>query len=281
MRTLLRIIVIAGLAADAYLHFKVAKDFDFKKGSGSLAISEGLLFRVQGGVAVVAALALLIKGNRLTYAFGFLVAGSAVGALLLYHYVDVGAIGPLPNMHDPVWYTEKTQTAVSEGIGTLAALIALLLPQASRRDGRVAAHSRSEGVDRGAPRTAAAPWAGGPAAGETRPDPLRGSPVPPEPLPRRHPGASQAPEAGGGRTLPGQMIPGQGIPGQGAPGQALPGQPGRRPMGPGQMNAGYVPRYSSGHTGPLRTVPGPAAHDPRTGHLTPGMSPRFGGPGLR
>jgi hypothetical protein len=65
----------------------------------------------------------LAWARRWTYAIAFLVAASAVGALLLYYYVDVGRLGPIPAMHDPAWYREKTISLVGEGIATLAALM--------------------------------------------------------------------------------------------------------------------------------------------------------------
>lgn len=123
MRVLLRAIVIAGLAIDAYLHFKLAPDMDFREGE---LVDMGWLFRAQAVVAAGTALLVLVRANRTTFALAFLVAGSAVGALLLYHYVDVGPIGPLPDMYDPVWYTEKVITAVAEGLATAAALVGVL-----------------------------------------------------------------------------------------------------------------------------------------------------------
>jgi hypothetical protein len=47
--------------------------------------------------------------------------------VLLYQYVNVGAIGPLPNMYDPVQYPEKTLSVWAEGIAAVAALVLLVL----------------------------------------------------------------------------------------------------------------------------------------------------------
>lgn len=141
MRTLLRVIVIAGLAVDCYLHLKLAPQMDFQKGT---MVSEGGLFRAQAIVAAVAALILLIRANRATFFLAFAVAGSAVGALLLYHYVDVGPLGPLPNMHEPVWYPEKVVTAATEAAATLAALAGMFLPRRSRGRGPVEVESPAQ-----------------------------------------------------------------------------------------------------------------------------------------
>lgn len=121
MGIVFRVLVAVGLGVDAYVHFHLAGDV----GQGG-TISEGLLFRVQAVVAVVVALVILVKANRATYAVAFLVAASALGAVLLYRYVDVGTLGPLPNMYEPVWYTEKTVTTIAEAVATLAAVLGFL-----------------------------------------------------------------------------------------------------------------------------------------------------------
>lgn len=59
----------------------------------------------------------------------FLIAASALGAILLYRYVDVGTIGPLPDMYDPAWYPEKTLSAVAEAIAAIGAAILLVAPR--------------------------------------------------------------------------------------------------------------------------------------------------------
>jgi hypothetical protein len=38
----------------------------------------------------------------------FLVSAGDFAAVLVYQYVNLGAIGPLPNMYDPAQYPEKT-----------------------------------------------------------------------------------------------------------------------------------------------------------------------------
>lgn len=123
LRILLAVVVIAGLAVDAYIHFKMAPGLDAKKGTG---VSAGMLFRAQGAAAVVAALLVLVRANRATFAFAFLVASGAVGALLLYHFVDVGPIGPMPNMYTPEWDTDKVITVIAESLAVLAALVGAL-----------------------------------------------------------------------------------------------------------------------------------------------------------
>ncbi|MGD3107188.1 hypothetical protein [Streptomyces sp. YGL11-2] len=117
---MLRLLTAAGLAVDAYVHVALAGAYD-PVGAG---ISEGTLFRAQAAAAALAAVLVLASGrSRWVWAFAFLVAASAVGAVLLYRYVDVGTLGPLPNMHEPVWYPKKTVSAVAEAVATLGAAV--------------------------------------------------------------------------------------------------------------------------------------------------------------
>ncbi|MGH9055308.1 MAG: hypothetical protein ACRDYY_05495 [Acidimicrobiales bacterium] len=58
----------------------------------------------------------LLFARRERYAFAFLVAGSAFGAIIVYRYVNVGRLGPLPDMYEPVWFTEKVLAAVAEAV---------------------------------------------------------------------------------------------------------------------------------------------------------------------
>jgi nicotinamide riboside transporter PnuC len=132
IRTALIVIVVAGLAVDAYVHFDLASAFKNNKTS---TLSEADLFRAEAIAAIIAAVALLLRPRRYTAAFAFLVAVSGVVAVLVYRYVDVGAFGPVPNMYDPYWEpAEKTVSAVAEAAAALAAL-ALLVMFTSRTRG--------------------------------------------------------------------------------------------------------------------------------------------------
>ncbi len=117
-RLALRILVAAGLAVDAYVHADLASTYDAIHAS----ISQGDLFRIEAGVASAAALIVLVAGRRAAFALALGVAASAFGAIMLYRYVNVGALGPLPNMYEPAWFTEKSIAAVAEaGAAVLAA----------------------------------------------------------------------------------------------------------------------------------------------------------------
>ncbi|WP_207933597.1 hypothetical protein [Actinomadura sp. GC306] len=130
MGLILRLLVAAGLAVDAYVHWVFAPDMEFVRGG---AIGGDVLFRVQAAVAAAVAVLILVRASRWVYALAFVVAASAVGALVLYYYVDVGPLGPLPDMYEPVWYAEKTLSLVGEGVAALAALAGFFLTGRERR----------------------------------------------------------------------------------------------------------------------------------------------------
>lgn len=116
MRLILRLAVVAGLGVDAYVHIHLAGD------TGQTGtISESTLFWIQAVVAAVVAVVVLVRPRPVPYAIAFLVAASAFGAVLVYRYADLGTIGPLPDMYEPVWYAEKVVTTVAEAVATLAA----------------------------------------------------------------------------------------------------------------------------------------------------------------
>lgn len=123
MSVLLRLIVAAGLAADAVVHWRFAPGMAPGPHAPSGTIPGDLLFRAEAVVAALAALLVLAWVRRWTYAVAFVVAASAVGALLLYYSVDIGRLGPIPRMYDPAWYADKTISLVGEGAAMLAALI--------------------------------------------------------------------------------------------------------------------------------------------------------------
>jgi hypothetical protein len=113
------------LAIDAYVHLHDAHFYDF---AAAPTLSEGHLFRAQAVTAVVVAVALLVRPHPVVWAVAVLVAASAVGAVLLYTYVDVGALGPLPDLYEPTWAVPgKLASAVSEGLATLLAITGFLL----------------------------------------------------------------------------------------------------------------------------------------------------------
>jgi hypothetical protein len=79
----------------------------------------------------VAAVLVIAVRRWITDVLAFLVAVGGFAAVVIYRYVDVGAFGPFPNMYEPIWYTEKTVSAVAELVAALAALPLVVLPRRS------------------------------------------------------------------------------------------------------------------------------------------------------
>ena len=104
------------------MHLQLAPDYQLAAPAG---IGQGNLFRIEAVAAVLVALWVLVRPSRLSFAAAFLVAASALAAVLLYRYVDVPAFGPIPSMYEPVWFPEKTLSAVAEAVAAGAALLGL------------------------------------------------------------------------------------------------------------------------------------------------------------
>jgi hypothetical protein len=120
----LRITTAGGLAVDVFVHYDLAGRYDANQGTGPL--SQGDLFRIEAVVSGLIALALLISGRWFVWVAAWLVAASAVGAVLLYRYHDPGEIGPLPDMYEPFWFREKNVAVVAGGIALATATLGLM-----------------------------------------------------------------------------------------------------------------------------------------------------------
>lgn len=133
---ILRVGVAASLVVSAVIHVQLAPGYQQAAPGG---FGQGTLFLVQAGAAALAAVLVLVKGSRRAFAAAAVVALSSLAAVLLYRYVQVPAIGPLPSMYEPVWYTAKVITALAEAAaGALAATGYALLPKSRAGSGRVA-----------------------------------------------------------------------------------------------------------------------------------------------
>lgn len=124
----LRIVTAAGLAVSSYIHFALATAYD----ANVADISQGTLFRVQASVAALAAVLVLVTAHRAVTALALVVSAASLGAVVASVYIDLGAIGPFPNMYEPAWYSDKTISAIAEGISTVTAAAALLLTSRRR-----------------------------------------------------------------------------------------------------------------------------------------------------
>ncbi|MHA7304753.1 hypothetical protein ACX80E_05815 [Arthrobacter sp. TMN-49] len=114
----LRVGVAAGLVVSAVIHVQLAPGYQQGAPGG---LGQGTLFLIQAGAAVLASVFVLVTGSRTAFALAALVALSSLVAVILYRYVQVPPIGPLPSMYEPVWYAAKVISAVAEAVaGALA-----------------------------------------------------------------------------------------------------------------------------------------------------------------
>jgi hypothetical protein len=130
----------AALFVDASVHFHDAHFYDSVAGS---VVTQGMLFRVEAAIPTLLGLALLVSPRRTIRIAALLVLASAFGAVMLYRYVNVGALGPLPNMYEPTWVSPgKVDSAWAEGVGTAISALGLSVSlRAHRRNAHPIARS--------------------------------------------------------------------------------------------------------------------------------------------
>ena len=127
-RIALRVLAAACLGISAYVHLHLAHRYAFPG-----TISGETVFRVQGIVAATIAVIVLVTGNKWAWLAAALVGLASFGAVMLYRYVDVGAIGPLPNMYDSTWQPspDKLLSAIVEIAVPILWLIDVAVRQSS------------------------------------------------------------------------------------------------------------------------------------------------------
>jgi hypothetical protein len=138
----LAVVAAVGLAYDAKVHLHLASGYD---AVGS-TVTQGALFRVEAVVAILAAVAVLVVDRRVAWIAAAMTGLAGVAAVVLYRYVDVGAIGPIPDMYEPIWFAEKTRSAIAEGaVAAVCAVreISRLVSVAGRPGGRARVPDRA------------------------------------------------------------------------------------------------------------------------------------------
>jgi hypothetical protein len=123
MALALRVGTAAGLGIDAVIHWQNASAYD----AVAATVSQGALFRVEAVLAAAAGLLVLVRPRRSSWLAALLVAAGGLAAVLLYRYVDVGALGPLPDMYEDTWQVPgKLLSAYAEGATVILAGLGLL-----------------------------------------------------------------------------------------------------------------------------------------------------------
>lgn len=121
----------AALIIDGVVHWQDAGFYGSVRGA---LISEAGLFRVQGSLALTLAALILLCPRRVVWATAALVAASALGAVVLYTYLDIGVFAGLPNLDEPAWGPPgKLASAIAEAAGTGLAIAGLRITQRTRR----------------------------------------------------------------------------------------------------------------------------------------------------
>ncbi|MGP8298014.1 hypothetical protein ACTPOK_08710 [Streptomyces inhibens] len=121
-RGVARLLAAAGLAVDAYVHARLAGQYD----AVTATLSQGMLFRVEAALSALAALLVLVWRRPAADTFAWLVATGGLALLLLYTYVDVGRLGPVPNMYEPTLTGDKKLTVLAQAVALLATVFLLL-----------------------------------------------------------------------------------------------------------------------------------------------------------
>jgi hypothetical protein len=96
---ILRVATATALGIVALIHWQNASAYD----AVTATISQGQLFRVEAALAVTVGLLVLVRPRPSSWLAALAVAASALAAVLLYRYVDVGSLGPLPDMYENTW----------------------------------------------------------------------------------------------------------------------------------------------------------------------------------
>jgi hypothetical protein len=130
MNMAMRVLTALALFVDAGVHILLAPGYQAANPGG---IGQGNLFLLESAAAVRVAVYVLIRGSKVAYAMALAVLLSAFAAVMLYRYFDIPAFGPFPAMYEPVWFFEKTLSAVAEGLGAVLAAIGLVRAPSRRR----------------------------------------------------------------------------------------------------------------------------------------------------
>ena len=119
----LRAVSFVALCVSAYVHVDLAAAPWFSDGAFTLAT----LFVADAAACFLVGMWMIVRGSLLSCLAAGAVAAGSLGALVLAVYVKVPAMGPMPSVYEPFWYTEKVVAAVAAGVAAAAALLAAAL----------------------------------------------------------------------------------------------------------------------------------------------------------
>lgn len=124
----LALLAVIPFAIDAAVHASSASFYDPAHGG---LFTEGNLFRAETAVAALVGLLLLLRPTTSVWSAALATAASALTAVVLYRYVNVGAIGPIPNLYEPTWQVPgKLLSAYAEASAVLLSTAGLITTRA-------------------------------------------------------------------------------------------------------------------------------------------------------
>lgn len=130
------VITAAALIVNAVIHLMLAGVYDAIPGA---LLGQGALFRIQAGVGIVIAVALMLSlvTPRITRLAALAAAAVAAGGLALVVIttivpLDLTAIG-LPYLFEPIWFADKITSAVAQAVALVTAVtLAVIAPRRAR-----------------------------------------------------------------------------------------------------------------------------------------------------
>lgn len=123
-RTALRVMGAVALGYSGYLHLRIALERPPLFADGQVSLSG--LFLAQAVAAAVVVVWVLVRGDLVSWlAFGAVAVGS-LAALVLSVYVRIPAVGPFPELFEPLWYADKYLAAAAAAVASVVALVAVL-----------------------------------------------------------------------------------------------------------------------------------------------------------
>ncbi len=120
-RWILIALTALALVVNAVIHLQLAGPFDAITGT---LIGQGWLFRIQAIVNIAVAILLIVVRRPWVAAAAAVVAAGGLALILITVAVplDLTSVG-LPVLYEPLWYPQKTISAIVQGLAILTAAV--------------------------------------------------------------------------------------------------------------------------------------------------------------
>ena len=106
---IVRLLASTALMVSAFIHGTLA----IQLGVGGPLISQGQLFTAQAALSAALALAMLTRDDRI-WLVAVVLSVVGLGAVLASVYFPIPAIGPFPEIHEPVWLMTMLVSAFAQ-----------------------------------------------------------------------------------------------------------------------------------------------------------------------